>query len=239
MIKNNMQAIILAGGLGSRLGNIVKDTPKPLLKVNNKPFILKIVNRLIGQGVKNIIFCLGYKSEKIVDFFEQGSKWPIKFSYVIEAKPMGTAGAIRGAYKNISETNVIVLNGDSFCYFDIPKLFRQHCLNKADVTLSVLKNSKPEKYGLISFNKVMKINKFIEKIKYCKKKINYINAGVYIIKKNLIKKINITKPTSLERDFFPKILHKNIQAFIIKNNKFIDIGTPESFKKANFFFNKS
>jgi len=233
-----MQAIILAGGLGSRLGNLVKDTPKPFLKVNGNPFILKIVERLISQGIKDIIFCLGYKPKKIIDFFGNGSKWGIKVSYVIENKLMGTAGAIRGAYKKITKLNAIVLNGDSFCYFDIPNLLKQHYLNNADATLSVLRTNNPKKYGLVVFNENMKINRFIEKTNKYKKKINYINAGVYVIKKNLIKRINDTSPVSLEKDFFPTILDKNMQAFIIKNNKFIDIGTRNSLKKVIFFFNK-
>lgn len=79
-----MQAIILAGGIGSRLGNIVKDTPKPFLKINNNPFVLKIVERLIDQGIKKIIFCLGHKPKKIIDFFGDGSNWGIQISYVIE-----------------------------------------------------------------------------------------------------------------------------------------------------------
>ena len=231
-----MQAIILAGGVGSRLGNIVKDTPKPFLRVKNNPFILNIVERLISQNVKEIIFCLGYKPQKIINFFGDGSKWGIKVSYIIEEKLMGTAGAIRAAYKKISQSNVIVLNGDSFCYFDILGLITQHRLNNADATLSILKVNKPEKYGLILFNENMKVNKFLEKSKKYKNKINYINAGVYIINKNLIKKIDNTKPVSLEKDFFPMNLDMNIQAFILKNEKFIDIGTPESLKKADLFF---
>lgn len=233
-----MQAIILAGGIGSRLGNIVKDTPKPFLKVNNNPFVLKIVERLIDQGINKIIFCLGYKPKKIVDFFGDGSKWGIQISYVIEHNLMGTAGAIRGAYKKISELNVIILNGDSFCHFDVPKLVRQHKLKKADITISVLKTNNPERFGLISFNKDMKIDKFIEKTKNYKKKNCFMNAGVYVMKKSLIKKIDKMKPVSLEKDFLPKILNKNIQALIIENRKFIDIGIPESLKKADFFFNK-
>ena len=233
-----MQAIILAGGLGSRLGILVKNTPKPFLKVNNNPFVLKIVERLIQQGIKKIVFCLNYKPQKIVNFFGDGSKWGIKISYIIEKKPMGTAGAIRGAYSKISELNVIVLNGDSFCYFDVPELLTQHKLNNADVTISVLRTDKPERYGLILFKKNLKINKFIEKPKNTKNKISYINSGVYIMRKKIIKKIDHSKPLSLEKDFFPKSLSLNIQAYILKNKNFIDIGTPKSLKKADFFFNK-
>ena len=183
-----MQAIILAGGIGSRLGDIVKNTPKPFLKVNNNPFVLKIVERLINQGVNNIIFCLGYKPQKIVNFFGDGSKWGIEISYVIEDRLMGTAGAIRGAYKKISEFNVIILNGDSFCYFDIPNLVKQHHLNSADITISVLGTDNPERYGLISFNKNMKIDKFVEKTKdYQKKEFGVVKNQLNVAKKQLRK----------------------------------------------------
>ena len=188
-----MQAIILAGGLGSRLGSLVTNVPKPLLKVNDKPFILKIVERLINQGINNIIFCLGYKSQKFIDFFGDGSDLGIQFSYVVEKRLMGTAGAIRGAYDKIYETDVLVLNGDSFCYFDIPKLFKHHLSNNADTTLTVLKVDKPDRYGLVLFDEYMKINKFVEKNILHKKKVNHINAGIYVIKKRLIKKINLYK----------------------------------------------
>ena len=231
-----MQAIILAGGLGSRLGTLVKNVPKPLLKVNNKPFVLKIVERLINQGIDNIIFCLGYKSQKLLNFFGDGSKWGISFSYVVENKLMGTAGAVRGAYEEISETNVFVLNGDSFCYFDIPKLLTQHVSSNADITLTVLKVDDPARYGVISFDKHRKVNKFIEKNMFNKNNANYINAGVYVIKKQLIKKIDKKNPISFEKDFIPNNLDKNIRAFILKNDKFIDIGTPNSYNNADAFF---
>ena len=233
-----MQAIILAGGLGSRLGQIVKDTPKPFLTVNDNPFILNIVERLVSQGVKDLIFCLCYKPQKILDFFGDGSKWGLKISYFIEDNLMGTAGAIRGVYEKISDSSVIVLNGDSYCYFDIPRLLKQHSLKNADATLSVVSIDKIENYGLVIFDKNMRVNKFIEKSNNHENAINYINAGVYIIKKELIQKIDPSKPTSLEKDFFPKILDMNIQAFILDSNQFIDIGTPNSLKKADNFFSK-
>jgi len=228
--------MILAGGLGSRLGKIVKDTPKPFLLVNGRPFIQKIVERLIDQGINHIIFCLSYKAEKIRNFFGDGSIWGIKLSYVIEDKPMGTAGAIAGAFKKINGLNVIILNGDSFCYFDIQNLCKQHQLKNADATLSVLKVDNPQQYGLILFDKDMRVKKFIEKSRVSENKLNYINAGVYILKTTLIKKISNSKPMSLEKEFFPKILDKNIQAFILKSNKFIDIGSPMSYKNADAFF---
>ena len=101
-----------------------------------------------------------------------------------------------------------------------------------------MKIDKIENYGLVIFDKNMKVYKFIEKSNNYENTINYINAGVYVIKKELIQKIDPSKPTSLEKDFFPKIIDMNIQAFILGSNQFIDIGTPNSLKKANNFFNK-
>ena len=152
---------------------------------------------------------MGYKPQKIISFFGDGSKWGIKISYIIEDKLMGTAGAIRGAYKKISELNVFILNGDSFCNFDISDLFKQHHLNNADATLSVLKVDKPENYGLVEFSNNLRINKFIEKSKVHKNEINYINAGVYLLKNH--KKYDNSKPVSLKKFF--KIQVKNMTLF--------------------------
>ena len=88
-----------------------------------------------------------------------------------------------------------------------------------------------------SFSRIDNLNSHLQKF-HNKKKINYINAGVYIIKKSLIKEIDNSKPVSLEKDFFPNVLNKNLQAYILENEKFIDIGTPKSLNKADFFFNK-
>lgn len=230
-----MQAIILAGGIGSRLGDLVKDSPKPFLTVGGNPFLLKIVERLIENDIKDIIFCLGYKPEQIIKYFGNGSIWNINISYVIEDKLMGTAGAIRGAYESIIHDDVIVLNGDSFCFFNINDLINHHINNKAIATLTVLKTENPDRYGLVEFDDNNQITNFIEK-GIPNSNTCYINAGIYVLKRLLIQDINVKIPVSLEIDFFPSKIGQNMQAFILNDNRFIDIGTPESLKDAEFFF---
>lgn len=230
-----MQALILAGGLGTRLGDLVKDKPKPLLEVDGNPFILKIVQRLIQQNVTDIVFCLGYKANKILDYFQDGSSWNINISYVIENSLKGTAGAIRGALHKMTHSDVVVVNGDSFCFFDLKGLISCHVKYDAVATLTVLRALNPERYGLVKFNDQGRITSFLEK-GVIDNHNAYINAGVYIINKSLIFEIDSERPVSLEKDIFPAHLDKSIYAFPLNDTRFIDIGTPESFIQAKTFF---
>jgi NDP-sugar pyrophosphorylase family protein len=234
-----MQALILAGGMGTRLGNFVKDDPKPLLNVNGRPFVLNIVERLISQGITEIIFCLGYKAKKIIEYFGDGSELKIKISYVLEDNLKGTAGAIRGALKNIDNNEIIVLNGDSFCFFDLEGLMNFHYSKKAIATLTAIKIDNPDRYGLIDFNKNGKIKNFKEKEKgKVGNKPSFINAGVYILNKEIISEINYDANTSLEQDVLPCYIDNNLYVFLLDNNRFIDIGTPKSLCHAGKFFSK-
>ena len=230
-----MQALILAGGLGTRLGDFVKDDPKPFLTVDGNPFILKIVERLIQQNVTDIVFCLGYKANKIFDYFGDGSTWNVNISYVIENSLKGTAGAIRGALHKITHRDVVVVNGDSFCFFDLKGLMACHYLHNAAATLSVLQADDPERYGLVEFNEQGRIKSFVEKGK-TQSQTAYINAGVYILNKSIILEIDSERPVSLEKEIFPTNLDKKMYAFQLNDNRFIDIGTPESLILANTFF---
>jgi len=230
-----MQALILAGGLGTRLGDFVKDDPKPFLTVDGNPFILKIVERLIQQNVTDIVFCLGYKANKIFDYFGDGSTWNVNISYVIENSLKGTAGAIRGALHKITHSDVVVVNGDSFCFFDLKGLMACHYLHNAAATLSVLQADDPERYGIVEFNEQGRIKSFVEKGKI-QSQTAYINAGVYILNKSIILEIDSERPVSLEKEIFPANLDKKMYAFRLNDNRFIDIGTPESLILANTFF---
>ena len=230
-----MQALILAGGLGTRLGDFVKDDPKPFLTVDGNPFILKIVERLIQQNVTDIVFCLGYKANKIFDYFGDGSTWNVNISYVIENSLKGTAGAIRGALHKITHSDVVVVNGDSFCFFDLKGLMACHYLHNAAATLSVLQADDPERYGIVEFKEQGRIKSFVEKGKI-QSQTAYINAGVYILNKSIILEIDSERPVSLEKEIFPANLDKKMYAFRLNDNRFIDIGTPESLILANTFF---
>ena len=230
-----MQALILAGGLGTRLGSLVEKDPKPFLGVDGDPFILKVVERLVEQNVSHIIFCLGYRASKIQDYFENGARWNVNISYVIESTLMGTAGAIRGALSEILDDDIIVVNGDSFCAFYLKGLQAHHHRHEAAVTLTVVKVDNPERYGLVEFDDQGRIKSFIEKGRV-RGDDAYINAGVYIMNKSFVREISGSKPVSLEKEVLPIQLDRRLYAFELSDNRFIDIGTPESLSRAGGFF---
>jgi len=233
----SLQALILAGGTGSRLGALVEHSPKPFLSVGGNPFLQKIVERLINQGITDVIFCLGYKPKKIMDFFGDGSKWEMRFSYVLEENLMGTGGAIRGALQLIDGPDILVLNGDSFCYFDVYGIMKRHVESQSKATLTLLTVEEPDRFGLVEFNDKNEIVSFVEKDEL-NKVTSFINAGVYVLSKQLIMHIDPSKPISLEKEIFMSYLNDRMYSFVLNDNRFIDIGTPESLSVAERFFDE-
>jgi NDP-sugar pyrophosphorylase family protein len=230
-----MQAIILAGGMGTRLGKFVNDKPKPFLKIGDNPFVRRIVDRLVKQGISDIIFCLGYKADKISEYFGDGSNWNINITYIVEDELKGTAGAIRGALSSITGDDVIVLNGDSFCFFNLEMLVNCHKENSALMTLTLVKTDEPDRYGLVDFDENGRIKNFQEKGR-AKYGSAYINAGVYVINRSIIMQIDQKRSVSLEKEILPFNLDNKLFAYPLIDNRFVDIGTPESLEYASTFF---
>lgn len=230
-----IQALILAGGLGSRLGERVKNSPKPLLTVDGKPFLIKIIERLADQGVADCIICVGYKAEKIIDFFGDGSAYGISISYSREKGLLGTGGAVLNALHLINHEDVVVMNGDSFCYFDIPKLMKSHREKRSTATLALVKVSNASRFGVVKVDSSNKVVSFDEKNSQ-RMGAAYINAGVYVLGKSFISSISPGRPVSLERDVFPANVSRNMHGFLLSDNRFIDIGTPAALDSAGFFF---
>ena len=221
-----MQIVILCGGKGTRLKEVTKKTPKPMLLFNKKPFIERIINYLNNQGFNNFLLLCGYKHGQIVEHFKKRRlNYNINFS--VEKKTLGTGGAIINA-KKLLEKNFILLNGDSFLpekYGKIIKKFKKN--NNKDLLISVYRNKS---------NLDLKNNIYIYKKKlkfYSKKqnvKFNYVDAGVYVVKKKLLNKLKIHN-FSFEEIFFQKLIYKKKIDYIETKNFFYDIGTKEKLTK--------
>jgi D-glycero-alpha-D-manno-heptose 1-phosphate guanylyltransferase len=225
-----MDAIILAGGKGTRLQEIIKDVPKPLALINDVPFLDILINRLEKDSIiDKIILSICYKKEKIIDRYK--NKKNIIFSS--EDFPLGTGGAIKKAINLTNKKNVLVLNGDTFVNFSIDEMFNFHQDKNSDATILYKEEKKFDRYGSLTIDSfTKKINLFSEKIK---KDIGYISLGVYIFNINIFENLGIDSFFSLENDFFPKILNeKNIIGFETTSS-FIDIGTKDSYIKAQKF----
>lgn len=231
-----MDAIILAGGKGTRLQSVVSGVPKPLAPVNNRPFLDIILNFLSKCNcVSNVIIAVGYMADKVIREYQNRREFSFNILFSIEEDLLGTGGAIKKSLQYAETNNVLALNGDSFINFNINKLILNHKKNNADMTIVLKKMADISRYGRVKFNNNKRIIAFEEKtVKAIK---GYINTGVYIFKKQLFDNVEENKIISLEKELLPVFLEKMVYG-CITNGKFIDIGVPESYRMSNKFFNE-
>lgn len=225
-----MDAIILAGGQGTRLQNILPDIPKPLAPINEIPFLDFLISFLQCQKeIEKIIISVGYKKEKIIKRYQNLNN--IIFSE--ENFPLGTGGAIKKAFSLTNSQNFLVLNGDSFTEYSLSDFLKFHLEKNADISIIANYQKDLSRYGSLSIHQNKLVLSFEEKKE---KKDGYINSGVYLMKKNIFNNFNFQESFSIEKDFFPiAIKSKNIFAYEI-SSKFIDIGTEDSYKEAQNIF---
>ncbi|MDD5755692.1 MAG: NDP-sugar synthase [bacterium] len=229
-----MKALILIGGLGTRLRPFTCNTPKPLLPIVNKPFLLYQIELLKKYGVKEVIFCLAYLSHAFENHFGNGSKYGIKIHYVHEEEPLGTGGAIKNAQKYI-DRKVLMFNGDILMDIDIEAMLRYHAKNKAQATIALTRVKDPTVYGLVETAKTGRIERFLEKPSWDEVTCNTINAGVYIFEPEVLSLIPPGINYSVERGLFPALLSKKEKLFGFVNTSYwIDIGSIEKYLQVHF-----
>lgn len=221
-----MQAVLLAGGLGTRLRSVVSDRPKPMALIEGKPFMEYVVSELIRRGVTEVIFAVGYKGSMVEEYFQDGSRWGIKTSYAYEEELLGTAGAIKNAGKAVTGERFLVLNADTFYQLDYRRLNTLSEERNLDMALVLREVPDVSRYG----QAVLKdgwLASFDEKTE--EKRSGTINGGVYLLSRTLLDDIPEGK-VSLEHDMIPKWLSqgKKLGGFV-NDGYFIDIGIPEDY----------
>ena len=227
-----MEAILLCGGLGTRLRSVVSDRPKPMADIAGKPFLYYLVKMLSESGVKHLIFALGYMGEQIEAYFKNGEDYGLSISYSYEDSPLGTGGAIRNALSKVSEENVLVLNADTYFHTDYENLLSQQLKPQAMMTIASRKIEDISRYGAILKDETGRILRWNEKMSSDQAEVlrsGEINGGIYVMKKSLIEKIPEGKQ-SLENDCIPAWLKEGIflQA-LPSDGYFMDIGIPEDY----------
>jgi D-glycero-alpha-D-manno-heptose 1-phosphate guanylyltransferase len=229
-------AIILAGGFGTRLKDVISDLPKPMAPVNGKPFLEYLLLHLHKYGIKHIILSTGHLAKKIAEHFGNEFRG-MKISYSHEEHPLGTGGAIRLALSSCEDDEVLVMNGDSFFEIDMQRFIDLHHQSKADVSLALREVENASRYGRISIDKENRITDFKEKSDQPLRGL--INAGVYLIrKKSFLDNAPPAASFSIEKDFFEKKCRQlMIKGFKFKSY-FIDIGIPEDYSKAQNEFKR-
>ena len=226
-------AIILAGGLGTRLRSVISDMPKPMAPVNGKPFLHYIFLYLQKQGISDVILSVGYKSEMIKEFF--GEKYAgINVRYAVENEPLGTGGGIAQAMAMI-DSDAFVLNGDTFFDVDLSELYGFYQKSNSDIALALKRMLHFDRYGTVEIGNQNRVLQFHEKqFRY----EGLINGGVYVLSKDLFKKIEeleddvLPQKFSFEKDVLEKYLIYLHYHGIEFKGYFIDIGIPEDYQKA-------
>jgi D-glycero-alpha-D-manno-heptose 1-phosphate guanylyltransferase len=225
-----MEAIVLAGGMGTRLRYAVSDVPKPMAPVNGKPFLFHVLNWLKDFPVETIIISAGYKSESIVEYFGK-SFCGINIEYVIEEAPLGTGGAIRFGMKNCTDGSILVVNGDTYFPVEIDRFLHFHMEANSKFSLALKPMKDFSRYGSVEC-KGDEILKFNEK-KFCAEGL--INGGVYLIDRKFFNSLNIPDAFSVEKEVLEKYAGSGLLRCMISDKPFIDIGIPEDYKRAGDF----
>ncbi|MCX8052308.1 MAG: nucleotidyltransferase family protein [Armatimonadetes bacterium] len=225
----NIDAVILAGGKGTRLQSVVSDRPKVLAEVRGTPFIFYQLDYLAAVGVRRVILCTGYLGvlvrEVVGDSYSE-----MKIVYSQEDRPLDTAGALRLALPLISSDPALIMNGDSLFTSNYDEFYQRHTDAGAEGSLLLVEIKDCGRYGRVSTDSTGRITRFEEKSD--QPGPGRISAGVYILAKSLIEDIPSNRPVSIEREMFPSWVGRNIYGFL-GEGEFIDIGTPESYALAN------
>lgn len=228
-----MKAVILVGGQGTRLRPLTLGTPKPMVPLANKPFVAYVLEHLKNNGIDDIVFSMGYLPEGIMDYFGDGSDIGMNLTYVIEDRPLGTAGAVKNVEEHIVDGDFLVLNGDILTDLDIRALIKHHQDNDAVGTLTLTPVEDPTAYGLVRLDGNDEVLDFLEKPSWDEIDTNLVNAGTYVLRQEVLDLIPKGIEYSFERGVFPKLVGKGLFGFR-SNSYWMDIGTPEKYLQAHY-----
>jgi NDP-sugar pyrophosphorylase family protein len=225
-------AVILAGGLGTRLRPVVSDRPKVLAHVCGRPFVTYALDQLAAAGVETVVMCIGYTGDQLRRAFGD-SYAGLNLTYSSESEPLGTAGALRLALPLIQSDQALVMNGDSFCEVDLNALYRWHRQCGARGTMVVSWMSNTDRYGRVQLDPDNRIVGFREK--HALHRSGWINAGIYLLGSDCLAAIPPGRAVSLEEEMFPSWIPLGLYGYQ-SLGRFLDIGTPEAYAAAGQFF---
>jgi len=229
-----MKAILLAGGKGTRLRPLTIHTPKPIVPIFNRPFLhyqLDLLKQV--PEIDEVILSLNYQPRRIEEVFGDGSGLGIKIRYVVEPAPLGTAGAVKYAGDNLTES-VVVFNGDVLTQIDLAAVIALHRERQARATIVLTPVENPSAYGLVETDTDGNITRFLEKPKPDEITTNHINAGIYVLEPDTFDRIPSAVAWSIERSFFPSLIERR-ETFVayVYDGYWIDIGTPDKYRQVH------
>jgi NDP-sugar pyrophosphorylase family protein len=223
-------ALVLCGGLGTRLRAVYSHGPKALAPVSGRPFLDYMLDWLRRQGIWRVVLCVGYRAEQIRELYPEGSGDP-EIRYSVENEPLGTAGAVKNAEGLIDAERFFVLNGDSLADVSLAELLAFHCKHSAQATLATVTVDAAARFGSVLLDADGRVTGFLEKSAITASGPQNVNAGIYVLERAVLARIPAGRAVSFERELFPALAGSGLYGFQT-NGSFIDIGVPEDLASA-------
>jgi mannose-1-phosphate guanylyltransferase/phosphomannomutase len=229
-----MQAVILAGGKGTRLFPLTSRTPKPMVGLFNKPVLEHAINLLKRHDIYDITITLAHRAEQIIDYFGGGSKWGVNIQYALEDSPMGTAGGLRRLQPMLNDT-FLVLSGDAVTDFDLKAATEYHKKKSAIATMLLYEADNPSQFGIVESDNGGKVKRFVEKPRQSEVFSNTINTGIYILDPEVISYIPYEIPYDFSRNLFPRLLENQEPFFCYRAEGYwCDVGSLAQYRNVHF-----
>lgn len=229
-----MKAVVMAGGIGSRLRPLTIGRPKPMVPFLGKPVLAHILNLLKEHHIYEVVLTVRYLAEQIQDYFGDGSHLGMQLSYALEERPLGTAGSVKNAqpYLEGSKT-ILVMSGDIITDIDLANLLLFHRQKRALASLALKQISNPRQYGLVTTDRHGRVSNYVEKPNDDLAVPGLINTGIYVLETKLLDLLEPGVAYDFSYDLFPRLLTQRARLYgWATDNYWCDVGTLQSYMKA-------
>jgi mannose-1-phosphate guanylyltransferase len=227
-----VDAVVLVGGMGTRLRPLTLSAPKPMLPTAGLPFLTHLLSRIADAGIEHVVLGTSYKAGVFEAEFGDGSKLGLQIDYVVEDEPLGTGGGIANVTSKLRHDTAVVFNGDVLSGCDLRSLLDHHTEHDADVTLHLVRVGDPRAFGCVPTDSDNRVTAFLEKTQ--DPPTDQINAGCYVFKRSVIEQIPTGRALSVEREVFPGLLADGYKVCgYVDATYWRDMGTPEDFVRGS------
>jgi mannose-1-phosphate guanylyltransferase len=228
-----MQAVVLIGGKGTRLRPITQTVPKSMVPLRNKPYVQYMIDTMKIAGLNGVIFSMGYLPQPIQRYFAEQNLDGFSLDYVVEKRPLGTAGGIKNVEEYLDEGPFVATNGDILTGIDLREVIDAHLVSDALATITLTSVDDPTAYGLVEVDHRLRVKKFVEKPGSDEVRTSLINAGIYVLEREVLHMIPKGQEVSIERDIFPQLQAMGRLSAFVSSAYWRDIGTPRSYLAAS------
>jgi mannose-1-phosphate guanylyltransferase len=230
--RQDVDAVVLVGGKGTRLRPLTLSAPKPMLPTAGVPFLTHLLSRIRDAGITHVVLGTSYRAEVFEEYFGDGAKLGLELEYVVEDEPLDTGGAIRNVYDRLRAEHAVIFNGDILSGADLGALIQAHRDAAADVTLHLQRVEDPSRFGSVPTDAGGRVTAFLEKTP--NPPTDQINAGCYVFRRSVVESIPAGRRVSVERETFPGLLDAGARVHgFVDASYWLDVGTPEAFVRGS------